>query len=514
MTAFATCFISTRSWLSSIVRYAILIGMLPIPPLTAQVLQTARYELPLIQQERHIETIPAGKGGLFLYRVYLGAKDDILQLIKVDTAFAEEWSGYIHIDKDYLIMGRKSFQDKLYLLLRYHDYSKNDFVIFAIDEHTGHYIRYVVRGIIPMAPTEFHVTAEGALIGGYYNRVPVVIFYSFAKMTSRILPGLFNEVGELTQLKTYEDGTFDVLISARNFRKQRTIWIKNYDTSGHLISNTPLAPNHHQHLIFGRAIKTPNHQRLVAGVYGTADAEYSRGLFIALLDRRGNEHVRYYNFADLENFFNYMKAKRQQRIRSRIERRKVRGKTTRFNYRFLVHELIPYQGNYILLGEAFYPKYRYPSNAYGAYGQGFARVFDGYVYTHAVILCFDANGNLLWDNSFEINDVKTFSLEQFVKIEAHDDKIVLFYVFDHAIRTKVIDGSEVLEGKSIDPISIFSDQEVVAKELSDHGRLEYWYDNNLYAYGVQEIVGKNGRQTPKRRVFYVNKVTFADGVRK
>ena len=43
-----------------------------------------------------------------------------------------------------------------------------------------------------------------------------------------------NEDGELTQVETHPDGTFDVLISARNFKGQQTVWIKNYDAEGNL----------------------------------------------------------------------------------------------------------------------------------------------------------------------------------------------------------------------------------------------------------------------------------------
>src|SRR5690606_10538431 len=98
--------------------------------------------------------------------------------------------------------------------------------LFVIDESNGHYIQHHIRGYIPFAPTEFQVTDDAAIIGGYYNRIPVVLHYSFATFRSKVLPGLFTEAGELTQIKTHEDGFFDVLISAKNLNRQRTIWIK------------------------------------------------------------------------------------------------------------------------------------------------------------------------------------------------------------------------------------------------------------------------------------------------
>jgi hypothetical protein len=514
-------FTSIRLWLTDGTRLTIaLLLTVAFTAAKGQVLQTGRYEIPVFNLEKNFEIIPAGRQGLYLHRRLTAGKDDQLQLIKLDTAFAEKWSGFLTIEKNYMLMGKRSFGDKLFLLLRYRDYSRNDLILFMINEENGNYSRYVIKSFIPFAPGEFQLTEKAALIGGYYNRVPVVLHFSFGTLKSKVLPGLFNESGELTQIRTHPDASFDVLISARNFQKQRTLWIKNYDPDGNIVRNFSLDAEDNKHLIFGRSLKTDKNMQLVAGVYGSRSAEFSRGLFITSIDPSGMQQARYYNFADLENFFKYMKAKREKRIKNRIERKKIKGKKIRFNYRFLVHELIPYNNQYILLGEAFYPRYTsMDRSSYTSFFNPFVnpnaiiqngRIFDGYYYTHAVVMCFDTNGNLIWDNSFEINDVRTFTLEQFVKLEVHQDKIALLYLFDNEIRTKIIKGDQVLEGKTTDPIRTMSENDIVKKEVSDRSKLEYWYDDYLYAYGVQEIINSSGNGLGKRRVFYINKVTYSE----
>lgn len=501
--------ISIKWWLVSSFHFIFLIAV----PLQAQIKQSLRYEIPLANWEGNFEIIPADTSGLYVYRTFAGFPDDQLQLIKLDTAFHEKWSGYLAIEKNYALMGQRSFGNKLFLLFRYKDYTKNDLMLFAIEHSTGNFRRYIVRSAIPFAPTEFQLTSNAALIGGYFNKVPVVLYFSFLNLNSKVLPGLFNETGELNQVRTYADGSFDVLISALNYKRQRTIWVKNYDAEGGLLKNLSLHADDNKHLIFGRSVKIDNDQQIVAGVYGTRNAAFSRGMFISSIDPSGFEKTRYYNFADLENFFKYMKARREKRVKSRIERKKIKGKKIRFNYRFLVHEIIPYKDQYILLGEAFYPKYRRIDD------NGFFRslptdfiiqngmIFEGYFYTHAVVMGFNTDGKLLWDNSFEINDVRTFTLQQFVKLELQQDKIALLYLFDNEIRTKIIKGHEVLEGKAHDPIRTMEENEVVAKQ-STKSRLEYWYGDNLYAYGVQEVMNINTASPGKRRVFYINKVTY------
>ena len=281
---------------------------------------------------------------------------------------------------------------------------------------------------------------------------------------------------------------------------------------GDLQSNYALDPEENKHLIFARAMKTEDDVQLIAGVYGGRNSEYSRGLFMASVQPSGHQQLRYYNYGDLENFFRYMKAKREQRVKDRIERRKIKGKRIRFSYRFLVHEIVPYKNQYVLLGEAFYPRYKSVESNYGFFGPGFGhpsvrngRIFDGYSYTHAVVMGFDQNGKLLWDNSFEINDVKTFTLEQFVKLEVQEDRIALLYLFENELRSKIIQDDEVLEGKTFEPIRTIRENEIVKKEETELSKLEYWYQDYFYAYGIQEITNPG---TGKRRVFFINKISY------
>ncbi len=480
----------------------------------AQINQSNRIEIPLSQDDQSFEIINAQHDGLFLLRRLPLDKSDVIDLIKLDTTFQQRWQGQLLVSRKFTLMGKKVERNLLYLLFRFQDYTKNDFELFVIDQANGKYLKHIIKNFIPFAPNDFQVTEKAVLIGGYFNRVPVVIYFSLATQKTKILPGLFNESGELTQVKTYDDGTIDVLISAKNFKGQQTIWVKNYDPEGDLLSNQALDPEDNKNLIFARSIKTDNQLQLIAGVYGARNVEYSRGMFMASIDPAGMQNIRYYSFGDLENFFKYMRAKREIRVKSRIERRKIKGKRTRFNYRFLVHEIIPYNNQYILLGEAFYPKYTtVEGRHYGFFSPGArtnyysrdGRIFDGYYYTHAVVMGFNNDGDLLWDNSFEINDVKTFTLEQFVKLEIQGDKIALLYLFENELRTKIIKDNQVLEGKISEPIKTKINNDVISRNTSDINHLDYWYTQYFYAYGIQEI---SNPTLGKRRVFFINKVSY------
>lgn len=511
-----TFFTSTKLWSGEILGACLLICATLISN-AQQVSQTNRFELASTKDEGSYEVVPAHDAGIYLHRRLSGRGMDNIEMIKLDTAFKVQWKGYLQVDPRYVLVGKKVVGNQLFFLLRFDNFSRNDFVLLAVEHNEGNFRKYEIRNFIPFNPTEFQITEKGALMGGYYNSVPVVLFFSFNTLRAKILPGLMNETGELTQLKINPDESFDVLISAHNFKGQKTIWIKNYNSDGDLQSNYALQPEGNKHLIFARSVKTANNMQLVAGVFGGKNSQYSRGLFMASIDPAGNQQLRYYNYGDLENFFKYMRAKREARVKERIERRKIKGKRVRFNYRFLVHEIVPYKNQYILLGEAFYPKYistgptsYYSFFSYGANGSRYptmmrdGRVFDGYHYTHAVVMGFNLKGDLMWDNSFEINDVKTFTLEQFVKLEVRGDKIALLYLFDNELRTKIIHNDEVLEGKTFEPLKTAAQNDVVKRETTNMNKLDYWYNDYFYAYGIQEI---SNPTTGKRRVFFINKIS-------
>jgi len=488
------------------------------PPAAAQVEQPHRFELRLNDTEPGFRVTPASTHGLILHRFVRSQQNHFLELIRLDTSFAEQWRGSIPIERNMAFIAAVTHKSHAYFL--FHTFTAKSFQLYELDHETGKYRQYEINSLIRFSATECKVTGRGVLIGGYFNRVPLVLFYDLQTHKSSILPGLLNEDGELTQIKVFEDDSFQVLIGGLNFMRQRTIWIKNYQPDGTILDNYALVPADNTGLIFGRATRSEGNVHILSGVYGLRNSEYSRGLFISTIDPTGLQTTKYYNFGDLQNFFNYMKAKRSNRIKERIERRKIRGKKVRFNYRFLIHEVIEHNDQFIVLGEAFYPQYSSVGNAtyrgffYPRSFSGYPmirgdQVFEGYRYTHAVIIGFDRDGNLLWDNSFEINDVKTYSLEQFVRFDVQDDKIVLLYLYDNEIRTKIIRDSEVLEGKTIDPIRTLHENDVLVRTRRNTNQLDYWYDANFYAYGIHEIENAApGGGIEKRRVFFVNKINL------
>jgi hypothetical protein len=180
-----------------------------------------------------------------------------------------------------------------------------------------------------------------------------------------------------------------------------------------------------------------------------------------------------------------------------------------------VHEIIDTEDGFIMLGEAFYPKYSsrgsmgYEAVLNPMTGNYLGMYLEGYKYTHAVVIEFDEKGRIKWDNSFEITDVLTSNLNQFVNATVEGDNIVLLYLFENIIRSKIIQGDQVLEGKSYEDLRLKYENDQVRNSDVEFGGIEKWSDDTFVAYGVQRIRNmKDSGVDLNRRVFFVNKLIY------
>jgi hypothetical protein len=486
----------------------------------AQVIQTARYELPALDEDSDYKVLPWDEHGLIIYkRVELTGNEDSFHLIKLDSAVQEHWVSSVSVSKQWSLAYAKCYGTKAHFLFRPR-LGFGNFLLFSIDAESGSKQLSVIQNVIPFAPMFFEVSNKSLVIAGYYNYRPVAVHFSLVNGQSKLLPGFFNDLGELNQLTINPDETIDVVVNMRDTEKRLSLWVMNFSADGAAIKNTIIHPPTDKHLLFGRMVKFEGDSAVVAGVYGK-NQEYSRGVFIASVNPAGEYRVRYYNFADLKNFFKYLRIPRQNRIQERIDRKRVKGKKVRFNYRLAVHEFVPYRDHYMLLGEAFYPVYKsnsYTSNKPGTnFGQynftsNWQRdiAFDGYRYTHAVSLGIARNGNLLWDNTFETKNIKSLTLDQHVHT-LRGDNVVMLYSFDNKIFTKIVRGTQVVTPKSEEEIKGKFDADRIRKYATETHQLEYWYGRFLISYGIQQV---QNFETPhvalKRKVFFINKITYKD----
>jgi hypothetical protein len=488
-------------------------------PVSENIVQTNRTELPVSYEDPPYKVVSAEENGIFIFRdtdnFEKGTQE--YEVIRYDSTLLQTWVTRFRLNQQFTLKGYEYHQQRFYMMFNSRNSANNSILIVELNPKTGDTTMHQVQNIIPIQYSQFIVIGRTAVFGGYTDLLPTVYTYNLDNKKFRVIPGFYNKRSQLLEIKGNQDGmSFNVLTAERNFRKRNMIVMKTISTSGETLKKLEIQPEGNKNLIFARSMmRGKGEDFFIAGTYSDSRSEYSRGIFVAKLndERRDDVEVKYYNYADFENFFDYLRDKRESRVRSRIARRKSIGKRNKFNYRLLVHDVIPNGENYMIIGEAFYPKYSNtaPSNlsssftGMGAFTSG-SSYFVGYKFTHAVAFEFTPEGSLVWDNSFELEDVLSYDLDQKVHVKINGPKTVMSYSYENELRTKILVNGEIEEGEAFTTVALKYADDEFSDRLSQDSFLQPWYDDWFFAYGIQRIQNnKNLQVEPNRRVFYINK---------
>ncbi len=489
-------------------------------PIWAQVQQPQRIEVDLGSDDKYFEVINAGSRGLVFYREVRNRDTKMERKYEVyflDTMLHVVWKEYYYVHLRYYNIGFDYYGDYFYLLFQQNTNNiKADLYVVRINLKDQRFETFLIEREFPMRIVEFEVIENTLIFGGYSTEKPTVICYTFGISKPKVLPGIYQEKNKLLQIEIDSvHHRFNVLTSFQTEDKRKSIAIKSFDPRGNLLINVNLAPSGERSLLYGRSVDIKEDFILLVGTYARKRSEMSRGIYLSAISANGEHIIYYYSYTDLKNFFSYLKFKKRRRVEERIQRRKIKGRKIRYSYRLIVHDVVKYGDQYVMVGEAFYPKYGH-SSLYGSFSPAVyapmndIAYFIGYQYTHAIVIGFDKKGKLLWDNSFEIKDVVTFDLKQYVHVARSGDSFVLLYLYDNEIRSKVVHGSDIIEGKSYDDLDMsFKDKYAEINSDSEYGGLENWYGNILYAYGVERV--RNARvpgMKPQRDIFFINKIVY------
>ncbi|MEQ8904942.1 hypothetical protein [Ekhidna sp.] len=453
------------------------------------------------------ETSESGRGGGWQWKLSM-----------VDTALQVRWSQNLVIPTDGSIIGYEYFDGRFYLLFNKSRYRSEDLLVYQFTAESPDFITYEITTVFPIEIFHFESIGETLLIAGYANFRPVVITYNISDRIPRVVPGFYDNKNEILDLTVDDDSKlFTVIMSEKMRNKKYTVRVKTFTDKGDIIQDNLINPGERKSLLDAASTTFSGGLQYLAGTHSKKSLQYSQGFYLSKFINGQQQFNKYFAFADLNNFFGHMKPKREERIMNRIERKRAKGKVKKFNYRLLVHKILERDGEYIMIAEAYYPRYNYSSNnsfsPYGGFGnRGFGSTnpyFLGYKYTHAVVLGFDQNCNILWDQTFKIEDIQTYSLEENVVVSASGDRVILMYLEENEIRSKVVEGNKIVEGRTFNPVKLsFETDELKSKDPSVEG-LKMWYDETLFAYGEQSIKNVSGiGGKTNRKVFYINKIQY------
>lgn len=483
------------------------------------IVQPRRIEFEVGNKDEDFVIISAKERGLLVVKETRNRTESgfVWEMYLVDSALNIVWQRAISINYGAIFLGYDYSDEGFFLLFGKSQYKLDDMMAYQLDLEGENVTSHSISLAMQLELSHFEVVSNTLIFGGYSNFRPVISVIDLDDPKPKVMPGIYNNNSSIIDVRTDKrTNNFTVVMSEQGKNKQVTVSLKTFTEKGELVHTEVIETEYEKSLLDGVSTSFDNGTQYIAGTYSKRKSEFSRGLYLAKLNLGKQEFIKYHDYADLDNFFSYMRAKREERIKERIQRKKVRGQKTKFNYRLLINDIIERENEYILIGEAYYPKYSnygssnfYTANSFGT-SNGFSNPnFIGYKYTHAVVVGFSKKGELLWDNSFEINDLLSYSLKENVQISVEDDRIVLLYVYENVIRSKIIQNDEILEGKSFDPVELHFKSDEVRDNNKEMEGLEKWFDGSFYTFGIQNIKNLKDKDVKlNRRVFYINKVQY------
>lgn len=525
-------------------------------PAKAQDERPMRIEIEAKSSSDNYNIIPFGKKGVLLFYQSNATWQEanarwIFSLY--DINFKEIWTKNYSDSKYMNLRLQDKDDDNLYLFLQkaVGKNQKDDFSVVTININTGNISS--VKGVNPdhsdvnlfrVLNNKAYcggatVPSLGAEIGQVFFSLTLVPFFSGLTLL-KYHPSFFTVdlgSGSISSIKERPKGQAwvesmetnhaknSILLTIKNHIPSRKnfMYLNEYDAKGNKLNSIELVTNNTKRkLNTAKLLSLGDSAEIIIGSYNNkvngyganaannAFKEASAGIYFTRVEGGQQKFITFYNFSELKSFSSTLNSNKALRLKQKEIRKKARGKEISFEISMLIHDIIVKNGQFIFIAETYRPEYHNVSyTTYDYYGRpntSTYSVFDGYRYSDAIIMSFDKEGNLLWDNSFEMNDVLAMNLDERVEVLFSEDDIILTYSNEGEIESKIIRGNEVVEGNTSTPIQTnYKNDKLISDYNSD---MVYWYGNYFISYGYQRIKNTSPDARSKRTVFYFNKIGF------
>jgi hypothetical protein len=133
------------------------------------------------------------------------------------------------------------------------------------------------------------------------------------------------------------------------------------------------------------------------------------------------------------------------------------------------------------------------------------QVFGGYDFYDVIVVGLSEDGDLIWNNDFPINNLRSVDLDRKSTIFNDDNFISIAYVNKGKIHLQTIEGPVDI-GQVETPIESKIQKDRITED--DFNHIEYWYDKYYLVYGYQKLKNRTLEDQSVRTAFYMNKIAY------
>jgi hypothetical protein len=320
--------------------------------------------------------------------------------------------------------------------------------------------------------------------------------------------GMFLVAAKLYQGNSFDSDLFLVLDSNGNeyFRKLFT------DEQQRFLHSYVLHLNHYKQLIAIGSYNNPDRRdRRIREGQSDAQNEAS-GFFFLRMAQDKEAEIAHFDFSSFNNIYSSLSVYDLMRARQRQARSRRKSDEIPINvaFQFYNPQLTEHNGQLIYSAEAYRPQYRTETRMdYDFYGRPIPytyTIFEGYNFFNYMLAGFNTEGNLLWNNDFELRELLSPQLDQHVWAQTDSTGIIMVYNTNGRITSKLIDEAEVIgKVEQIRNETFYPTDRIQEETFS---KIVHWYDKYYLTYGYQQIANNRLTNNNLRTVFYINKLAF------
>jgi hypothetical protein len=260
-----------------------------------------------------------------------------------------------------------------------------------------------------------------------------------------------------------------VVANVKNEMEKHDLYILKFNHEGERIGtihfNKGEADKNYQNI---SCKLSPEGKYLLSGTYSSDSENTSEGLFFCQIDEEV-DFFKLHNFDDFESM--------------QEENKNISGGE------IATIEIKMINGSYVFLGEVYYRTYR--TELYESQNGTYTtiktkQIFEGNKFTNSLLCAFNDDGDLLWDNQFDLSfDEKPWDVNTFVTInELEGNLIELISMNKNTIYSKLIDLEGAVTESSPENEIVLGYKEDKSKSTFTFTR--HWYDQYFISSGIQE----------------------------
>ena len=497
--------------------------------LIAQISQPMRFEIQKKANESYWNVVSAHEFGIAMFRENrrsdLGNK--YWEVLMLDTDLNLKWEKEFPADRRNTFRGFDYSNNQLFLLFQEGSQDRGKYEIMRIQLANGNIKNFSVEHQVPLELEDFITVGESAVFGGYANGLPTVLMFNFAEDKFKVIPGLYRKNAYLLDISADEvNNTFSIVINERYSQQENNLTIKTFNSSGDILTDKQVSLDENINILSAKTTTFDWGEQVITGTFGERNSDFAKGVYFVRIQEQQESALLQYNFTELENYFNYLSGKQKERMDTRIEQLKAKGKELNVKSRIVLHELIPEGSEYIMLGEVYDVNFGTMNNSpYGTpyYMNNFNSGYRGYrvalpnaqsidrpatfEYKQAIIIGFSQTGEIKWDNSLVLNELYVAYLNQMVHINTINNRSVLIYKDNSELIAIIFEKGGESSGTIEEIVKLKFEGDELRSEAKQFSGLSYWYEDNFFTWGYQRIRNKLDERAPKsRNVFYINKI--------